>query len=183
MHFVDIFLISLALAADAFAVAVCIGIGIKTKKIYPCIIVGLYFGLFQTAMPVVGYFAGNFLAARITMIDHWVTFALLTLIGANIIFSAIKGDDGVKNLSLAPLVMVPLAVATSIDAMAIGISFAFDDTSILLAAITIGVVAFALSILGVRCGDMLGEKFKTQAAITAGVVLITMGVRSLVLHL
>jgi len=183
MSIYELFFIALALSMDAVAVSLCIGLSLQKFTIKHALVVGLYFGTFQAAMPIIGYFAGGIFAERITAYDHWVVFILLTLLGGNMIVSGFKKVEGGKVTSLKVMVMIPLALATSIDAMAAGISFAFARVSIVPAIALVGVVTLTLSAIGVRVGGSVGVKFKSKAEFFGGAVLIAMGIRSLVLSL
>ena len=187
MGFLELFIIAGALAMDAFAVAMCLGLGMKKPTIWRACVVGLYFGIFQGLMPVIGYFFGSLFADKITAFDHWVAFGLLAFLGARMIFGAFKGekdDNKGKNPdTMHPRVMVPYAVATSIDALAVGVSFAFLDVRIFWAAALIAGVTFVLSAVGVKLGHLFGAKFKTRAEFIGGLVLILVGLKILLEHL
>jgi len=166
---------------DAFAVAVCIGLSTVRFSLRNAIIVGLYFGAFQAIMPLIGYFVGGVFAERVTAVDHWVVFVLLVFLGGKMIGGSLKKDDGIeKQASLAAAAMLPLAFATSIDALAAGVSFAFSRVGIVPAIVLIGTVTFVTSAFGVRLGGVVGIKFKSKAEILGGVILIALGVRALV---
>ena len=193
MNILSLFLLAAALAMDAFAVAVCIGLTAPKFRLKNAIIVGLYFGLFQAAMPLIGYVVGDVLAERITYFDHWVVFALLTLLGVKMIMGSFKKGEGctgdssctgdcctAKEVSLGFMGMFPLAFATSIDALAAGVSFAFARVNIVLAIVLIGVVTFMLSAVGVKIGGVAGVKFKSKAELAGGIVLILLAIRALV---
>ena len=181
MNILSLFLLAAALAMDAFAVAICIGITAPKFRIKNAVIVGLYFGLFQAAMPLIGYFVGDVLAERITYFDHWIVFVLLTLLGGKMIAESFKKDKGLeKEVSLGFMAMFPLAFATSIDALAAGVSFAFSRVNIVPTIILIGVVTFILSAVGVKFGGIVGIKFKSKAELAGGIVLIILGVYALV---
>ena len=175
---------------DAFAVSICIGLtftkngGTFLKK---ALIVGLYFGIFQAGMPVIGYFAATFFAEKIIDYDHWVAFILLGFLGVRMIAGSFQKDEPIVKESsvsgLTPKQMFPLAVATSIDAMAVGVSFAFLKVNIVPAVTFIGVTTLTLSMLGVKIGNVFGVKFKSKAEFAGGVILILIGVKILAEHL
>lgn len=183
MNFIDIFLIAVGLSMDAFAVSICKGLSLKKIRVRHGLVVGLWFGGFQALMPVVGYFLGSAFRDIIASFDHWVAFGLLFLIGANMIREAIT-DNGEKNdASLAFGTMFLLAVATSIDALAVGITFSFLHVEILPAVSLIGVTTFLLSVVGLLVGSAFGTRFKSKAEIAGGVVLMLLGVKILLEHL
>ena len=194
MSLFELFLIAVGLSMDAFAVAICKGLGMKKLDMHQALVIGLFFGGFQALMPVIGWFLGAQFASLVTPIDHWIAFILLAFIGGKMLFDAIKGDDesetakdgeGAKGsaprLDLRELTM--LAIATSIDALAVGITFAFLDVDIVLAASFIGVVTFVLSVIGVAVGNQFGSRWEKPSAIVGGVVLILIGVRILLEHI
>lgn len=183
---VEVFLIAVSLALDAFAVSVSGGISVKGFGWRHAVKMGGYFGLFQFAMPLVGWFLGSSVSAYIEAVDHWIAFGLLALIGGRMVWGALKNgcgecEEGPTDLSCRRLLV--LAVATSIDALAVGISMAFMDVNILLSAVVIGLVAFFLSVLGGLLGKRLGCLFRRRAEIVGGLVLIAIGVKILVEHL
>lgn len=181
MNWANIFLIAVGLSMDAFAMAITVGLSIPKAGIKEALIVGLYFGLFQAAMPVVGYYAARQFADLITQYDHWVVFGLLVFIGGKMIWGSINKEErpNAQPYSLGFANMLTLALATSIDAMAVGISFAFLQTSIVPAGIVIGITTFAFSLVGVKIGCIFGTKCKTQATLAGGVILVLMGIRML----
>lgn len=184
MQVFELFLIAVGLSMDAFAVAVCKGLSVKKVTLKTMLIIGAYFGIFQALMPLIGYFIGVQFSAYITSIDHWIAFGLLSVIGINMIREALsKEDDDDKACDLSPKAMLPLAVATSIDALAVGVTFAFLQTDIVPAVSFIGVITFTLSAAGVKIGSVFGKKFKSKAEITGGVILILMGLKILLEHL
>ncbi len=169
---------------DAFAVAICKGLSLKKITLKNSMWVGLWFGAFQAIMPLIGYILGAQFKDSITAIDHWIAFVLLVLIGANMIKEALSKDDDCINCGLSPKEMFPLAVATSIDALAIGVTFAFlPDTNITAAVSFIGVVTFIISSFGVKIGNIFGVKYKSKAELTGGVILILLGIKILIEHL
>lgn len=183
MGFIDIFLIAVALSMDAFAVAICKGLSVKKVQAKHVLAVGVYFGGFQALMPLVGFLLGFKFESFITSIDHWIAFVLLAIIGGNMIKEAMSKEEDEVNDSFSFRTMLPLAVATSIDALAVGISFAFLGVDIIEAAILIGVTTFVLSGIGVFVGNIFGSKYKSKAELAGGVVLILIGLKILLEHL
>ncbi len=183
MTFWELLLIAVGLSMDAFAVSVCKGLAMDRATAGRCTAVGMWFGGFQMLMPLLGYFLGSAFAEHIRRYDHWIAFLLLALIGANMIREALSGDEDGHGASLAPGEMLLLAVATSIDALAVGVTFALLSVRIWSAAAFIGLVTFCLSFLGVRLGRLAGEKLRAHAQIAGGVILIGIGLRILVSHL
>ena len=185
MSLFELFIIAVGLSMDAFAVAVCKGLSMRRATLKNALIVGLYFGVFQAAMPLIGYFLGISLADQITAYDHWIAFALLAIIGGKMIYESFHkdadGEDEGGEVTLKK--MLPLAVATSIDALAVGVSFAVLRVSIFPAVTFIGVVTLTLSMLGVKIGNIFGAKFKSKAELAGGVILILMGTKILLEHL
>jgi len=184
MGTLELLLTAIALAMDAFAIAICAGLTLDKANFKNSLIIGLYFGGFQAAMPLIGYFVGSKFADKISAVDHWIAFVLLAFLGIKMLIGALrKGDDdgGVKSPTFK--VMLPLAVATSIDALAVGISFAIVDANIVVAGISIGVVTLALSMCGVLIGKGVGQKFKSKAEIFGGIILFAMGCKILISHL
>ena len=179
MQLWEIFLIGVSLSMDAFAVAVCKGLTLCKVKLSQALIVGLYFGIFQAVMPLIGYFLASTVASKIADYSFYIAFALLLLIGANMIREAIKGDDDTCTVSLSFKEMVPLALATSIDALAVGVSFALVDVEIFSSVGLIGITTFVLSAIGVALGAFVGSKFRKVATIIGGSVLVLMGVKIL----
>ncbi len=179
----ELFVIAVGLSMDAFAVAICKGLSLRNIKIKHAMIAGLYFGGFQAAMPLLGYFAGRYFKDFVTGIDHWIIFILLALIGGNMIREAF-GQEEELNDSFSFKTMLPLAVATSIDALAVGITFALSgDVNIIAAVGFIGVITLALSAAGIYIGNIFGTKYKSKAEFLGGVVLIAMGIKILLEHL
>lgn len=168
---------------DAFAVSVCKGLSVSKLKPRHCVIAGAYFGGFQAAMPLVGWLLGRQFESLIKNIDHWIAFVLLALIGANMIREAIKNEEENLNSSFSPKTMLPLAIATSIDALAVGVTFAFLSVDIIPAVSFIGVTTFVLSAIGVKIGNVFGSKYKAKAEFVGGLVLICMGIKILIEHL
>lgn len=176
---IEIVLIAAALAMDAFAVSVCKGLAMQKTTFKKAAIVGLWFGGFQTLMPTVGYFLGSAFAEKIEAIDHWVAFVLLAIIGVNMIREAMSKDEEKIDASLDVKTMFLMAVATSIDALAVGITFALEGENIAVSAILIGVITFCISALGVKIGSVFGTKYKSKAEFVGGVVLVGIGLKIL----
>lgn len=182
MRIIELFLLAVGLSMDAFAVSVCKGLSVKNLKPRHVLLAGLYFGSFQALMPVIGYFAGSYFADLISSYDHWIVFLLLTLIGSNMIKESFEKDQPV-NASFRVQTMLLLAVATSIDALAVGISFAFLQVNILYAACIIGVTTFLLSAAGIQIGHVFGSRYKSKAELAGGILLILIGLKVLLEHL
>ena len=175
----ELFIIAVGLSMDACAVSICKGLCVKKVTFKHAAICGGYFGVFQALMPVIGFVLGVQFKDLITGIDHWIALILLGLIGANMIREALSGDEEEVDCSFCFRAMLPLAVATSIDALAVGVTFAVMDigSKILFAVVFIGVVTFVLSAIGVKIGNLFGMKFKSKAELFGGVVLILMGLK------
>ena len=183
MSLIELFILAVGLSMDAMAVAVCKGLSVRKLKVGHAVITGLYFGGFQALMPLIGYFLGSQFREYIVSVDHWIAFVLLTLLGANMIRESF-GEAEEVDASFCPRAMLPMAVATSIDALAVGVTFAFlPNTNIWAAVSFIGVITFALSMVGVWIGHLFGAKFKSKAALVGGIVLIGMGLKILLEHL
>ena len=180
MNIAEIILLSLALATDAFAVAVCIGLTMPKFEMKNAIIVGLYFGIFQGLMPLLGYLVGSVFTERVAAFDHWIAFVLLSVLGGKMIYGSFKKEEEISRASLGFVVMLPLALATSIDALAAGVTFAFLQVRILPAIALIGIITFFASAVAVRIGDFVGSRFKSKAEFVGGVVLILLAVRGIV---
>lgn len=183
MDLLSLFLIAVGLSMDAFAVSVCKGLATPKYKLKYSMICGAWFGGFQALMPTVGYLLGVNFKKYITAIDHWIAFVLLALIGFNMIREALKNDDEGADPSFTAKSMLLLAIATSIDALAIGITFAFLDVNIVAAVFFIGVCTFVISAAGVKIGSVFGTRFKSKAEIAGGAILIILGLRILIEHL
>lgn len=182
MGFLEIFLIGVGLSMDAFAVSVCKGLSVKKLGVRHAALVGLYFGGFQFLMPVAGWLMGYKFEALISSVDHWIAFVLLAFIGANMIKES-RGEADELNDDFGVKTMLLLAVATSIDALAVGISFAFLSVSILPAAALIGVTTFCLSAAGIYIGHVFGAKYKSRAELAGGIILVLIGTKILLEHL
>ena len=187
MSLFELFIIAVGLSMDAFAVAVCKGLSLQKMSWKKACIVGLYFGGFQAAMPALGYFLGAQFQDQIKAFDHWIAFILLGLIGANMIKEALSKEDDCECCkggdSVSFKAMVPMAVATSIDALAVGVTFAFLDVRIVPAVSFIGVITFTLSMVGVKIGNVFGSKYKSKAEFAGGTILVLMGLKILIEHL
>ena len=183
MSFPELLILAVGLAMDAFAVAVCKGLSLRTLKLQQALLVGVWFGLFQALMPALGWLLGSAFSGLVQSVDHWVAFVLLAIIGGNMIREGLQGDDENCDPSLSFGVMLLLAVATSIDALAVGITFAFLNVSILLAVALIGVVTFTISAVGVKMGNLFGARYKSKAEFFGGAVLILIGLKILLEHL
>lgn len=183
MGLLELFILAVGLSMDAFAVSVCKGLAMPKITLKKTLIVGLWFGGFQALMPTIGYFLGVQFRDKITAIDHWIAFILLGLIGANMIKEACSNDCEEESDSLDIRTMFLLAVATSIDALAVGITFAFLNVQFASAVSFIGVTTFALSSVGVKIGNVFGTHYKAKAEFAGGVILILLGLKILLEHL
>jgi putative Mn2+ efflux pump MntP len=188
MHLFELLFIALALSMDAFAVAMCAGVSMAKISVKKALIIGLYFGGFQAGMPLIGYFAATLLAVRAFGYAPWIAFALLFILGGKMIWGAGRDAPGTPPESrgvnsVAPAVILPLAIATSIDALAAGASFALLQVRIIPAVSLIGAITFAVSLLGVKIGSVFGAALKSKAEFTGGVILILIGVKILLEHL
>jgi len=186
MNLIELLILAVGLSMDALAVAICAGLTMPKATMKKALIVGLYFGLFQAGMPLIGYFAGSLFADRITAYDHWIAFALLCFLGGKMIFGSFKKEEApgeAREASLGPKKMLPLAIATSIDALAVGVSFAFLRVSIAPAVAFIGVTTLAISMAGVKIGNVFGRRFKSKAELAGGVILVLIGIKILLEHL
>ena len=181
MGFFELLLIAVGLSMDAFAVSICKGLSLKNLKKRHATLVGLYFGGFQFLMPVLGWALGYRFEHVIVSVDHWIAFGLLTVIGVSMIREARHADELDDDLGFKTMLL--LALATSIDALAVGVTFAFLQVRILPAASLIGVTTFLLSFVGVYIGHLFGLRYKAKAEIAGGVILIFIGVKILLEHL
>ncbi|MDO4291610.1 MAG: manganese efflux pump MntP family protein [Eubacteriales bacterium] len=177
----ELFIIAVGLSMDAFAVSVCKGLSVRRASVRQAVTVGLWFGGFQALMPLAGYLLGITFSSLITSIDHWIAFVLLCLIGINMIRES-RSCETVSDCFDAKT-MLPLAVATSIDALALGITFAFLQVDIVPAVSFIGIITFLLSAVGLKAGNVIGEKNRALAELLGGVVLVLMGCKILLEHL
>lgn len=196
MGLVELFILAVGLSMDAFAVSICKGLCLKKVSIKECGKVGLYFGGFQGGMPLIGFILGAQFKDYISSIDHWIAFVLLSFIGINMIRESMEKDSECEVANLAETAigeeevnelgfksMVILAIATSIDALAVGITFAFLQVDIIPAVSFIGIVTFVLSAIGVKIGNVFGTKYKSKAEFAGGSILILMGIKILFEHL
>lgn len=202
MNLIDLTILAIGLSMDAFAVAICTGLTLRKATLKKSATVGLYFGVFQAVMPLIGYFIATWFAGRIAAFDHWIAFVLLGFLGAKMIGGSFRKDqDDNKEPSAAPAnntdplssderdttqkpgKMLILALATSIDAMAVGISFAFLQVNVFLAVALIGLITFGLSAGGVKIGNTFGRKLETKAELAGGIILFAIGLKILAEHL
>ena len=188
MSLIELFIIAVGLSMDAFAVSICKGLSMQRMSWKNAVIVGLYFGGFQAGMPLFGYILGSQFKEAITSIDHWIAFILLGFIGGKMIIEAVRewNEEEIVEVTDAPIDhknMLVLAVATSIDALAVGITFAFLNTPIIEAISIIGITTFVLSIIGVIVGNFFGSKYKSKAEFIGGLILVLLGVKILLEHL
>ena len=185
--FIELFLIGVGLSMDAFAVSICKGLAMKEVNKKQAIVIGSYFGGFQALMPLVSWLLGVRFQKYITSIDHWIAFILLVFIGGKMILEAVRDTEVEEVVEKDPPLkhkeMLLLAVATSIDALAVGITFAFLDTPIIEAIAIIGCTTFFLSILGVVVGNFFGTRYKKKAEIAGGTILVLIGLKILLEHL
>ena len=179
----ELFVIAVGLSMDAFAVSVCKGLSAGRVRLGPALTAGIWFGGFQALMPFLGWLLGSRFQSFISSVDHWIAFLLLGLIGLNMVRESRSQEEEEVGASFAPKAMLPLAVATSIDALTVGITFAFLRVDILWAITLIGVTTFVLSAIGVKAGGIVGERGKSRAELAGGLVLILMGCKILVEHL
>lgn len=204
MNILELLFLAVGLSMDAFAVAVCHGLSMQKAGFKKALIVGLYFGVFQAAMPIIGYLVGSQFSDLIVHVDHWIAFILLAFIGAKMILGSFRKEGcpdrkcpvetcpdracpggkrpGTEEVSLRPAKMLPLALATSIDALAVGVSFAFLQVKIIPAVSFIGLTTLVLSMAGVKIGHIFGTKFKAKAELAGGVMLVLIGLKILLEH-
>ena len=182
MGIVELILLAVGLSMDACAVSICKGLALRKVNVRQMATVGLWFGGFQALMPLIGYLLASLFADFIRSVDHWVAFALLAIIGINMIREALSKEEEEADPSLGFKTMLVMAIATSIDAMAVGISFAFLDVQIIPAVSLIGVITFALSVAGVKLGAVFGDRFKARAELAGGVILIALGLKIFIEH-
>ena len=182
MRLWELLVLAVGLSMDAFAVSVCKGLALRRVTAKECLTAGVWFGAFQALMPLLGFFLGATFADKITAVDHWIAFVLLGLIGANMIRESFGEAEGVSS-AMTPGAMLPLAVATSIDALAVGVTFALLTIKIIPAVATIGVITCALSAAGVKLGSVFGARWRSRAELAGGVILILLGTKILLEHL
>lgn len=183
MSLLTLFITAVGLSMDAFAVSVCKGLAIKKITFKKGCIVGVWFGGFQALMPLLGYLLGSQFKQSVETIDHWIAFVLLVLIGVNMLKEALSKDEEKADDSLSVKAMFLLAIATSIDALAVGITYAFLQVDIVPAVIFIGATTFTLSAVGVKAGNVFGMKYKSRAELAGGIILILIGTKILLEHL
>jgi len=184
MRLFEIILIAVGLSMDAFAVSITLGLSVEKPKAKEIITPGVFFGFFQALMPIIGYFAGINFAGKIQEFEHWVAFVLLGIIGGNMIRESLsKKEEKANEDSFQFIKMLVLAIATSIDALAIGVTFAFFKINIFKAAIIIGSITFIISMAGVKIGNIFGTKFKSKAEFIGGAVLVLLGIKIVIEHL
>ncbi len=183
MTFLELFLIAIGLSMDAFSVSICKGLTTKKFSWPMALICGLWFGGFQVLMPIIGYYLGAQFQEMIEAYDHWIAFGLLFLIGANMIREAVWGKEEKQDGSLGFKTMFLLAIATSIDALAVGVSFACIRVKLWSSVLIIGTITFLFSVLGVKIGNVFGSKYEKSAEITGGIILILIGLKILLDHL
>jgi putative Mn2+ efflux pump MntP len=184
MGFYALFLLAVGLSMDAFAIAVCAGLGMDKATFKKALTIGLYFGVSQAVMPLIGYAGASFFADKILHYGHWIAFILLNILGIGMIISSFKKENHViKEISTRPAKMLPLAIATSIDAMAVGVSFAFIQVNIIPAVTFIGATTLVLSIAGVKLGNLFGLRFKSKAEFIGGCILMLIGLKILLEHM
>ena len=183
MTLLELLILAIGLSMDAFAVSVCKGLSVGKVRWKHMLLCGAYFGAFQALMPLIGYLLGANFQEMIRSVDHWIAFGLLTLIGANMIRESLGKNEEALDDSFGVKTMLLLAVATSIDALAVGVTFAFLDVAVLPAVCFIGVVTFVLSAAGVKIGSVFGAKWKNRAEFAGGAILILIGLKILIEHL
>lgn len=178
MGLIELFILAVGLSMDAFAVSICKGLSLRKIKAKHMCIAGLWFGGFQALMPLVGYFLGSFFSEMIEQYDHWVAFILLAIIGGNMIKESFGKDENVDS-AMDFKSMLLLAIATSIDALAVGVTFAFLQVQIVPAVSFIGAVTFIFSAVGIKIGSLFGTKYRSKAELFGGIVLVLIGLKIL----
>lgn len=179
----ELLILAVGVSMDALAVAICKGLSIQKLKLRHMLIVGAWFGVFQALMPTIGWLLGSAFSDLVTAVDHWIAFVLLAIIGGNMIRESLNKDEDECDPSLSFFTMLMLAVATSIDALALGVTFAFLKVNILAAVLAIGLCTFVISTIGVKIGNVFGVRFKSKAELLGGAVLILIGLKILLEHL
>jgi len=181
MGFLELFILAIGLSMDAMAVAISIGLSCCGRRdVKKAVVIGLYFGVFQAIMPIIGFFAAIRFAGYIDEYAHWIAFGLLLFLGGKMIYGSFQKDEDNKEVSLSPKEMLPLAVATSIDALAVGVSFAILHVNIFVSAGIIGVITFIASAIGAFAGQCVGGNLKAKANFVGGLILVLIGIRILV---
>jgi len=183
MGILELFILAIGLSMDAFAVAICKGLSVQKLEIKHMLIVGAYFGGFQALMPAIGYLLGSQFEHLIVSVDHWIAFFLLLFIGGNMIKESRETDVEDLDDDFGFKTMLLLAIATSIDALAVGVTFAFLRVDIVAAVLFIGCITFICSAIGVKLGNVFGAKYKSKAELAGGVILILIGTKILLEHL
>ena len=183
MSLFGIIILSIGLGMDAFAVSICKGVSLKKNDLKKSITVASYMGIFQALMPVIGYLLGMSFADKITSIDHWLTFSLLVIIGIKMIKDSLGAEKEIVNDKIDFKEMIILAIATSIDALAVGITFAFLNVNLYIAISFIGIITFILCFLGAKIGSIFGDKYEGKAELTGGIILILLGIKIVLEHL
>lgn len=183
MSIIELLILALGLSMDAFAVSICKGLSVPKLRPKHCLICGIYFGGFQALMPLIGWALGIRFQSLITNIDHWIAFVLLAVIGANMIKESFSKEEECPDASFGFKTMLTLAVATSIDALAVGVTFAFLDVNIVPAVLLIGMTTFVCSAVGAKIGNVFGNRFQSKAEFLGGLVLIGIGLKILIEHL
>ena len=183
MGLIELIILSVGLAMDTFAVAICKGLGMKKVTLKKAGIVGAYFGVFQAVMPLIGYLVGFRFQDKIKAVDYWIAFILLVVIGINMVKESLsKDEEEIEEADLGFNSMIMLSIATSIDALAVGITFAFLKVSIIPAVALIGIITLVISMSGVKIGNAFGDKFKSKAELLGGIILICIGLKILLEH-
>ena len=183
MSYLQVFLISIGLAMDAFAVSICKGLCLKDLSLKKQVKVGLYFGGFQALMPIFGYFLGDLFDELLFAIDHWVVFVLLVIIGVSMIFEIITDNNKTLDEQINFKSMVLPALATSIDALAVGFTFAFMKVNLWVSVIMIGIVAYLFTYIGVMIGYKVGSRYENKAKLLGGIILIVIAIKILIEHI
>ena len=183
MDYLTVVLLGIGLAMDAFAVSVCKGMAMGRIRVRAALIIGAWFGFFQALMPLIGFYLGQSFHSLIEAYDHWIAFGLLLIIGCNMIRESFSDEEEeAKGADIGFLVMLVLAIATSIDAFAVGISMAMDGSEILLPAVIIGIITLAISVAGVKAGSVFGDRLGSRAELLGGVILILIGIKVVLEH-
>jgi putative Mn2+ efflux pump MntP len=183
MGLIELLIIAVGLSMDAFAVSICKGLSVRTIRPQYMLKTAVWFGGFQALMPVLGYFAGFYFSELVSSVDHWIAFVLLSLIGANMIKESFDNDVCEMDADFSFKTMLAMAVATSIDALAVGVSFAFLKVNIWTSVLMIGMTTAVFSAAGVLIGNVFGCRYKSKAEFTGGIILIAMGLKILITHL
>lgn len=183
MNLISVFFIGVGLSMDAFAAAICKGLSIRKKFLEKSFVISLFFGVFQALMPFIGYLLGSIFAEKLQRVDHWIAFVLLSIIGVNMIRESGEKTCEIEEDKLYLKNLLMLAIATSIDALAVGVSFAFLNIKISMATFVIGLTTFIISFFGVQIGKAFGLALKDKAQVTGGLILIFLGIKILVEHL